>query len=257
MSYNVRIDVFEGPFDLLLHLVRVHEMDIYDIPIAEIATQYLAYIKEMEKLDLDVAGEFLVMAATLVNLKSRTLMPPVVPEDAETEEEEPLDEEGDEIRSAQDLMRRLIEYRQFKEMAVQLSQREEDQLRLFYRNTVLPVVADPESGKETREDISLLFSAFARILDFTEGRPAHHVADEEFSVEEKIEFLTKEIDRRKRLALSGLIRRCVGKAEILTLLLAMLEVCRLRLARVKQAGNYQEIYLVHPSEIENDDEEDD
>ena len=121
MSHNVKITVFEGPFDLLLHLVRVNEMDIYDIPISDITDQYLKYIKEMEKLDLRLAGEFLVMAATLINLKSRTLMPPLRDE-PEPEEEEPEDELGG-IRTGQDLMRQLIEYRQFKEMAVSLADR--------------------------------------------------------------------------------------------------------------------------------------
>ena len=254
MSYNVKINVFEGPFDLLLHLVRVNEMDIYDIPIAEITSQYLAYIKEMEKLDLEIAGEFLVMAATLINLKSRTLMPPVSSEEEEPQEEE-TDEGLEDIRNAQDLMRRLIEYRQFKEMAVHLSQREEDQLRLFYRNSVLPTLTDHGMAQETREDISLLFSAFARVLEYADGRPVHHVTEEEYSVEEKIEYLRGEIDRHKTLSLSEIIQRCIDKGEVIALMLALLEVCRLRLARVRQTGSFQDIYLVHPSEFKEDDEE--
>jgi segregation and condensation protein A len=251
MAYNVKINVFEGPFDLLLHLVRLNEMDIYDIPIAEIANQYLDYIKEMEKLDLEIAGDFLVMAATLINLKSRALMPPLGEEE---DEEEEIDEDLANIRDAQELMRRLIEYRQFKEIAVTLSEREEEQLRLFYRNTVLPVVTEEGQSQEAREEISLLFSAFARVLDYADGRPAHHVVEEEFSVEEKIDYVTEQVNAKRRLSLADLVRRCINKNEVIALFLALLEICRLRLARVRQAGSFQEIYIVHPSEPEDDEE---
>ena len=254
MAYNVRINVFEGPFDLLLHLVRVNEMDIYDISIAEITKQYLDYITQMEKMNLEVAGDFLVMAATLINIKSRTLMPLPAGEEEEEEPEEEIDEGDVGIRDAQDLMRRLIEYRQFKEMAVDLSKREEEQLRLFYRNSVLPDLADKSLGSETREDISLLFSAFARVLEYTEGRPTHHVMEEEFSVEEKIEALRGKLALEKRLNVYDLFRRCISKQEIITVFLALLELCRQRIARVIQKGNYQNIHLVHASEPENEED---
>ncbi|NQU42101.1 segregation/condensation protein A [bacterium] len=257
MAYKVKLNVFEGPFDLLLHLVRVNEMDIYDIPIAEITRQYLGFISDMEKLDLDVAGDFLVMAATLINIKSRTLMPPVTKEEAEEEAEEEIDEEFESIRNAQDLMRRLIEYRQFKEMAVELSGREEEQLRLFYRNSVLPRLTEKGAPEGLKEDISLLFSAFARVLEYAEGRPTHRVLEEEFSVEEKIELLRDSLALRKRLNIHSLFVRCLNKQEVITLFLALLEMCRMRQVRVIQKKNYQDIYLVHPSEPEEDDDEED
>lgn len=255
MAYNVKIDVFEGPFDLLLHLVRVNEMDIYDISISNITNQYLSYIKEMQKLDLEVAGEFLVMAATLIHLKARTLMPPLSPDQEDPEEEE-VDEEYQNIRSAQDLMRQLIEYRQFKELASRLSQREEDQLRIFYRNALLPNLGTSERGEqqEMNEDISLLFSAFARVLKYTEGRPTHHVVEEEYSVEEKIEIIKKSLLLDKHVNVSQLFKRCINKSEIITMFLAMLEVCRLKLSRVIQKGSFEEIYLCVPEEFKDDDE---
>lgn len=253
MSYNVRINVFEGPFDLLLHLVRMNEMDIYDIPIAEITKQYLDYISEMEKLNLEVAGDFLVMAATLINIKSRTLMPPLSPEEEEEEEEEEVDETYENIRDAQDLMRRLIEYRQFKETAVDLSKREDEQLRVFYRNSVLPSLSDKSLDSEAREDISLLFSAFARVLEYAEGRPAHHVLEEEFSIEEKIAALRSEIALSRRIGVTGLFKRALNKAEMIAVFLALLELCRLRQARVIQSKNFGEILLVHPDDIKEDE----
>lgn len=252
MIYSVKIDVFEGPFDLLLHLVKVNEMDVYDIRIAEITGKYLEYIKEMEKMDLEVAGDFLVMAATLIQLKTRTLVPPI---EEDEEDEEEIDEEMADIRSAQDLMRRLIEYREFKELAVKLNEKEEEQLRLFYRNTVLPRLTDDDEDEGLREDINLLFSAFARVLDYTDGRPSHHVAEEEFHVEEKIESLKSQLAMAGRLSVTKLFERCINKQEIIALFLAMLEICRLRAADVLQSENYEEIYLVKPGEPEDDEED--
>lgn len=255
MTYNVKIDVFDGPFDLLLHLVRVHEMDIYDISISGITRQYLEYIQQMQEMDLEVAGDFLVMAATLIQIKSRTLMP-LTPEEEAEEDEEEIDGELADIHDAQDLMRRLIEYREFKELAVKLSDREEEQLRLFYRNTVLPRIEDEKDAEdEIREDINLLFSAFARVLQFADGQPTHHIQEEEYHVEDKIEYLDKQIEEHRRVDVSSLIDRCTNKQELLTLFLAMLEICKMRRARVWQSKNYDTIYLVRPSEAENDEEE--
>ena len=251
--YNVKIDVFEGPFDLLLHLVRVHEMDVYDISISEITKAYLEYIQEMEKLDLEVAGQFLVMAATLINLKSRTLMPPLDP-NAQDEEEEEVDEEYENIRDAGELMQRLIEYRQFKEISVELTDREDEELKRFYRNEVLPVVADKAQPQELREDISLLFSAFARVLDYTESRHTHHVTEEEFTVEEKMQTISRAIRPGSPLSIRTLFEKCVNKQEAITVFLALLEICRLHQARIRQAGNYEDILVLHPSEPINDDD---
>src|SRR6266542_5414443 len=113
-AYPVRLDKFEGPLDLLLHLIKKHEVDIYDIPIAQITQQYLAYIDLMQTFNLDVAGEFLVMAATLIHIKSRMLLPMADDEDDE--------EEGTDPR--QELVRRLLEYQRFKDAADQLERRE-------------------------------------------------------------------------------------------------------------------------------------
>lgn len=253
-AYQVRLNVFEGPFDLLLHLVRVNEMDIYDIPIADITRQYLHYIKEMEQLDLEVAGDFLVMASTLIQIKSRTLAP--LPRGEEEEEEEEIDEEAESIRDAQDLMRRLVEYRQFKEMAVDLADKEEKQLRVFYRNEVLPKVEGSEAAP-MREDINLLFSAFARVLAYTEGRPIHHVTEEEFSVEEKIEIIRRSLNRDQQVSVKGLFEKCLNKQEVITTFLALLEMCRMRECRVRQKGNFEDIVLIHPSVEEIDDDEED
>jgi segregation and condensation protein A len=254
MSYNVKIDVFEGPFDLLLHLVRVNEMDIYDISISTITQQYLDYVKEMQQLDLEVAGDFLVMAATLISLKARTLMPPLGDEAEEDEPEEEVEEEFENIRSAQDLMRRLVEYRQFKELARDLSVREDEQIRVFYRNTVLPVVSDSKEPQELREDINLLFSAFARVLTYTEGRAVHHVTEEEYSVEEKFDWMRNRLATHPRLSLIEIFSKCLSKSEAITTFLAILEICRQRYARIRQSANFDDIQIVRPDQADDDDD---
>ena len=123
--YNIKIPVFEGPFDLLLHLIRENKIDIYDIPIALITGQYLQYIEMMKELNLEIAGEFLVMAATLIHIKSRLLLPP---------DEETSAEENEDPRL--ELVQRLLEYQTFKEAASTLRKKEEDWMKIFFKEPV-------------------------------------------------------------------------------------------------------------------------
>ncbi|MBI1785148.1 segregation/condensation protein A, partial [Candidatus Sumerlaeota bacterium] len=133
-EYKVKLQVFEGPLDLLLHLVKINEMDIYDIQIAEVTKQYLEYIRLMQSLDLEVAGEFIVMASTLLNIKLRSLLP----DSGEPDEDE---EELGDILTAQALMEQLVQYRKFKEAAARLQEQEEQQARIFFRDVALPQFA--------------------------------------------------------------------------------------------------------------------
>ncbi|MDH5769016.1 MAG: segregation/condensation protein A, partial [Nitrospirota bacterium] len=151
-TYNIRIPVFEGPFDLLLHLIRENKIDIYDIPIAVITHQYLEYIEMMKELNLEIAGDFLVMAATLIHIKSRMLLPP--------DEEAPPEELED---PRLQLVRRLVEYQAFKESALNLKEREETWLKVFHRELQL----DEPDGELYLFDVNLfdLLNAFKKILD--------------------------------------------------------------------------------------------
>src|SRR4030042_2716324 len=148
--YNIKIPVFEGPFDLLLHLIRENKIDIYDIPIALITGQYLQYIEIMKELNLEIAGEFLVMAATLIHIKSRMLLPP---------DEEPPSGEQEDPRL--ELVQKLIEYQAFKEAATSLRNREEEWMKVFYKGQVL------EEQELYLSDVSLfdLIGTFKKILD--------------------------------------------------------------------------------------------
>lgn len=233
MSYTIKIPVFEGPFDLLLHLIKVNEMDIHDIQIAQITKQYLDYVEMIRELDLELAGEFLVMAATLIHLKARTLLP-VPPEQEEQEEE------IDEILSAKELVRQLVEYRHFKEISADLRQREEHASRMLFRtNNVLPI--EPETTDEVTRDIALLYKAFSRVLRFVDSPSFNPVTTEQFSVEDKIAYLEDVLQREKETDLDAVFRRCFNKAEIIVTFLAVLELCRMKRIVIQQPNHFDKI----------------
>jgi len=235
MTYTIKLPVFEGPFDLLLHLIRVNEMDIQDIRIAEITRQYLDYLALMRELDLDLAGDFLVMAATLIHIKARTLLP--VPPDQEEQEEE-----ISEILSARELVRQLIEYRKFKEAAVELRHKEEAAAKLVFRTNASIQIA-PEQTADLTADVSLLYKAFSRVLRFVDAPGYNPVISEQYSVEEKIAHLEDMLTREKDLNLEQVFRRCFNKVEIIVTFLAMLELCRLKRLTVFQENPFDGIMV--------------
>jgi segregation and condensation protein A len=244
MSYRIILPVFEGPFDLLLHLVRENQMDIYDIEIARITEQYLEYIEAAEKLNIELAGEFLVMAATLINIKSRALLPtPTADEEAEAEE--------DEITSTRALIRQLVEYRRFKEAAQTLAEREEEQSRLFYRTRIIPIVA-PDADGQVMENIEALFAAFGRVLRYATSKDFHRVLEERFRVEDKIIDIEQRLRLEKSVSLRALFDRCIHKLESIVTFLALLELCRRRRIRLTQKRPFQDVVATAVEEqIEN------
>ncbi len=238
-THRIKLDVFEGPLDLLLHLVKVNEMEIYDIKISLITEQYLNYLSAMQELDLEIAGEYMVMAATLMNIKSRALLP------RDPEAEELSDEEEiDEILSTQELIRRLVEYRKFKELADELRTREEEYNKLYYRANVLPVI--PGSEEELpRQDILNLFDAFATVLKRVRTDKEHHVTAEQYTVEEKVVDIREKLRIEKQVNFTKVFETCVSKAEAVCFFLAILEMAKLREITLAQAGSFEDI-LIEP-----------
>lgn len=235
MTYTIKLPVFEGPFDLLLHLIKVNEMDIHDIPISEITRQYLSYIDVMRELDLELAGEFLVMAATLIHLKARTLLP--VPPEPEEQEEE-----ISEIMSARELMRQLVEYRKYKEAAAALREREEQAARVLFRNNVFALV--PDDSGDVSVDVSLLFKAFARVLKFVDQPAFRPALAEQFSVEDKIAHIEDLTRSAEAVDLFGVFRRCLNRDEIIVTFLAVLELCRMKRIAIRQDEPFESITIV-------------
>lgn len=234
MTYTIKLPVFEGPFDLLLHLIKVNEMDISEIRISEITQQYLDYIRVMRELDLELAGEFLVMAATLIHLKARTLVPPV-------KEAEETEEEVEEVATAQDLVRQLIEYRKYKEAAAALRQREQEVSRLFYRSSVVTI--EPETTEELSLDVTLLYKALARVLSVIEAPAFAPELTERFTVEEKIRHIEDLVAREQVVDLFDVFRRCFNKSEIIVTFLAVLELTRLKQLTITQDNAFDAITI--------------
>ena len=228
--YRVALEAFEGPLDLLLYLVRKEEVDIYDIPIARITDEYLKYMKMMRMLSLELAGQFLVMASTLMHIKSKMLLPPVEPEEEE-EEEDPR----------QLLIQQLLEYRKFKEAGEVLRERENENLGVFTRG---------EEERPGKEDMGLevglfqLLDAFSRMLAVREDEEeVTEIQPPRVSVAEKMEEIEKELARSKSIVFSELFPPRGGKLAIIVCFLALLELIRLKRVTARQSSRFSDITL--------------
>lgn len=234
MAYKIKLEIFEGPLDLLLYLVKQNHLEIANIPIARITDQYLQYLNLMQALDLEIAGEFLVMAATLMQIKSRTLLPPeAVPP---TEEEEP--------DPAQELIARLIEYQKFKQAAEMLSSMEKNRLVQFSRTTPegAPAAAAQELVEASLFDLLNAFSQFMAGED--SARLIHEIIKDEFTVEEKINLLRSLIQSQSKVSLNQLLSQAKNKLEMVATFLALLELIRLKEISARQDQLFGEIVIV-------------
>lgn len=236
-EYRVKLPIFEGPFELLLHLVKINEMEITDVSLARLTAQYLEYLELMREMDLDVAGEFLVVAATLIQIKARYLLP------SDGDEEDIEEEEIDEVLSARELMQKLIEYRSYKEIVATLKDLEESSRDVFYRHR-LPDFVGPDSDEGiVTSDVQLLFDAMADVLRYVEKRDPHTELFERYKVEDKIEYLEAALAGAKELDVTREFQRCLNKVEVIVTFLALLELVRLRHVRVVQPGAEKSIHI--------------
>jgi segregation and condensation protein A len=234
---RIRLPEFEGPLDLLLYLIKKNEVDIHDIPIAPITRQYMEYLDLMKELNLDVAGEFMVMAATLIHIKSKMLVP-VNPTEAEGEEEteDPRDE----------LVRRLLEFQRYKEAAGLLHQKREIRAATWIRpDTALPAFDD--AGEEMIEaGLYDLIGAFKELLERRKTLLAHEVEHEGKSVEERMEELLDMLREGQSLEFLELFASEETKAGMILTFLALLELIRLKRIKVYQRGLFGPIRVFRP-----------
>lgn len=235
VNYVVRLDQFEGPLDLLLHLIQKEEMDIYDIPIARITAQYLQQIETMEHLDLLPAGDFLVMAATLLRIKARMLLP-----------RQPTEEEEDGEDPREELVQRLLEYKKFKEAAAHLEAREELSRNLFARplDTVLLEEVQKMGAEETFEvSMSQLTRALQSVMARFEEVTTHDIDLEPISIIDKGALLREIIGRRGRMTFRELFEKHHSRLEIIVTFIAMLELIKSGELAIHQADNTSELWI--------------
>jgi segregation and condensation protein A len=234
--YAIKLDVFEGPLDLLLHLIQQNEMDITDVSIAEITKQYLEYLNLMEMLDLDVASEFLVMAATLLHLKSQIILPSTNSDESYT------------FKDREELVRQLLEYKQFKEAAQTLDYYATNHEKVYGRS--VDSYADVEDLREVQIKATLfdLLSAFKGVTErqFAVDDYYEEIQEEPITVEEKMDFLERRLNDGEQIRFDELFSEFASKLERIVTFLATLELIRLRRVVAIQSGHFDNIYLVKP-----------
>ena len=234
-TVTVKLARFEGPLDLLLHLIQRDEVDIYDIPIAHITQQYLAYLELMRALDLEVAGEFLVMAATLMRIKARMLLP--LPQSGEEEDE------GD---PREELVQRLIEYRTFKEAAETLKGREAERRRLFERGMV---PGEEEMGPLPLAPATLfdLLDALNRVMSRLPESAVYEVEGEVYDVEDKMALIAGTVAEHGEASFTALLLRCRARGEMIVTFMALLELIKMGTVEVVQSEPFGDIRILHRS----------
>ncbi len=240
MTYKLKLDIFEGPLDLLLYLIKKNELDICKISITEVTAQYLQYVEMMKMLDLDVVGDFLVMAATLIQIKSRSLLPPD-PSQQEEEEEDPREE----------LVRRLLEYKKFKEVAEELRNKEIKRQDLFTRSVDEEITKElKEESKEVYFEASLfdLISALTQVLKNVPKEVFYEVVKEEHTVDQKIHDLLHLLLEEPRVMLMDLFKKCRSRIEAIVTFMAILELIRLREIVVVQRQAFGDIEVIRNKE---------
>ncbi len=233
---QVKLPAYEGPFDLLLDLIKKNEMDIYNIQISEITRQYLDFLSQMKTLNLEIAGEFLVMAATLILIKSKMLLP-----------NESLEEEEDGVDPREELVRKLLEYQSFKEAAKNFGVLEFERGKIFTRQ-----ISDYYLKDLSPEDIGIdtfsanlydLLQAFHSVLTQVKKVEFHEVFEEVITIEEKISFIKDRLAAQVEIPFKQLVSEKFTKNELIVTFLALLEIVRSKFARVKQQESFGDILI--------------
>ncbi|MBF8983018.1 segregation/condensation protein A [Lutibacter sp. B2] len=240
MLYNVKLETFEGPFDLLFHLIEKSKVDIYDIPIANIAQQYIDYIKNMKKFDLEVTSEFIIMAATLMEIKSKMLLPD------KQEKQLAIDLEED---PRQELVSKLLEYKKYKQVALEFKERENSNKKIFYKQQAqLDQFVKYDKNNIIDIDMGILLNAFKKLLKKRKKvneSPVYvnEIKREEITIENRIEHIKKRLYEESSLEFEELFSQSFSKSEIVVTFLAILELMKLKFIKVQQTNVFGRIFL--------------
>lgn len=236
MSYRVELQNFEGPLDLLLFLIKKNEVDIYDIPIAEITEQFLAYVQVLEILDIDHASEFILMAATLIRIKAKMLLP-----------RSPLDDEEESEDPREELVQRLLEYQRYKEVAEDIGELEREQRKLFPTlNFTLQL--DEEAGADELQhgqQVTLyeLMSVFTQVLKRMPAVTQHTVERIPVTIEEQSEFILNYLDTHERVLFTELLGQVNERIILIVTFIAILELVRNKRLKLNQSNPFSEIWI--------------
>ncbi|MBK8829420.1 MAG: segregation/condensation protein A [Saprospiraceae bacterium] len=229
MTYTIRIEAFEGPFDLLLFFIERDELDIYDIPIAKIADDFLGYVHTMENLNIDMASEFILVAATLMRIKAKMLIP-----------RKEVDEQGNEIDPREELIQRLIEYKSYKEVTEELRRKEESRSMSFPRGNVqveLAALAEEALADAELESLTLykLLQAFKRVMDRLEEakrNPVHTIVQYTFTIQEEQNQIVNKLVQKPRLDFIDVFATCESRIHAIVTFLALLEMINNQVVRI-------------------------
>jgi segregation and condensation protein A len=243
-SYAIQLENFEGPLDLLLHLIKKNEMDIYDIPMAAITDQYLAFLDTMKTLNLDLAGEFLLMAATLLHIKSKLLLPKIVEEELEDEEDDPRAE----------LVRRLLEYQKYKEVSLTLDLKPQLGRDVFARVDPQPEVLEEAEAGFVAVGLYDLLEALKDVLKENPDQLVHEVNMEQLSVTDRINAILSTLQGKESVAFMDLFSGGIKRNEVIVTFLALLELVKLHLVRFMQNVHHGTIWLF-PAVVIDENEE--
>ncbi len=236
MPYKVKLDTFEGPLDLLLYLIKKEEIDVYDIPIAHVTKQYQEYLEIIQLLDLEAASDFILMAATLMRIKSRMLLPKPEFEEDEEEYADPREE----------LVHRLLEYKRFKDVAEEFKSIEEQE-RLQYARGRYKFVDDGidySSDSSDQASIFDLIAAFRRLLVERKQTPVHRVEEISVTLDDRIHFIREQLDQTKKIRFDKLFKKEDTKIVWVVTFIAILELMKQKWLRTEQENPFDVIYLM-------------
>ena len=246
MVYKCKLKIFEGPLDLLLHLLKEQKMDICDIPIAEITKQYMQYLEMMQEMNLELVGEYLVMAAELTRIKSKTLLPSL-----EISEEDDFGG-GEDPRS--ELMRRLREYQRYRDAAFELRMKEHDRLQIFSRGGEIEIEENSETPELMDATVFDLFTAYQKILDSKSFEKDYEIEITEMSVTDRMQYILDILNSSDSVTFESLFTVLNSKQEIIVTFLGILELMRLKLMRVQQGQHFETIRIYKSADQKTQDD---
>jgi len=235
-AYDVALPDFQGPLDLLLFLIQKNEIDIYDIPVAVITEQYLGYLEVIKALSLDMAGDFIVVAATLLRIKSRLLLP-----------SQPDDEEFDEDDPRAELVRRLLEYKRYKEMAASLQAREKERSRLHIRDQRYPFLKESVEPPSLRLNMYELLLALSQVFDRVTKEAVHEVTREVYTVDQKVKLIKERLTEGQTLRFDELFKDDHIKMEVVVTFMAVLELAKRGVLKLRQTEINGPIWVRNPA----------